>query len=187
MKKIFFALLAITVIMTSCTEKHQPMLITKKIQYDVNIKSPNPEYDWWIQNLVGPDREKLVDMIIDGAKNGKYKVYNYYYQPISADKVADILSDTLVRKLQHTSPPYEFYDTLIIHRIRNSDIEKIRFMEEWRTNPATMNFEKIIRGICPVARRIDAMGNAHWQPLFWIFFDKKFVKQLQDEAESEKR
>ena len=58
-------------------------IIANRIQYDVNIKSPNADYDWWIQNLPGPQREVLVDLILDGALSGKFQAYDYFNNPIS--------------------------------------------------------------------------------------------------------
>ncbi len=163
---------------SSCHTKNEE-IITKKIQYDVNIKSPNPNYDWWIQNLVGPQREKLVETILHGAVSGKFKVYDYFYQPLSKQAVARILTDTVAVKVREPVPPYAMKDTLIIRHIGIKDIRRLRFMEEWRINRETMQFSKTVKGIAPVARRLDAEGNVRWQPLFWIFPDPKTVKELQ--------
>ncbi len=183
MKKSIFPVILFFLLLSSCGERDQPLLITKKIQYDVNIKSPNPEYDWWIQNLVGPQREEIVTLILDGAKTGKFKAYDYYYQPISKQEVASILSDTLIQKLRRTEPPYALYDTMVIHKITGKDVVRLRFMEEWRVNPKTLQFEKIIKGVAPVAKRIDAKGVIRWQPLFWIFPNKNTAQSLQNEEQ----
>ena len=57
MKKLTIFLTAILImqLITSCMQKKREV-VTEKIQYDVNIKSPDPDYDWWIQNLPGPQR-----------------------------------------------------------------------------------------------------------------------------------
>lgn len=163
--------------LVSC-QQDQKELVTQKIQYDVLIKSPSPEYDWWIQNLPGPQRENLVDMILDGALNGKLQSYDYFNQPISAYEVSKILSDTSILTLMDKEPPYEFYDTTIVYTIQRDDILKIRFLEEWRANPEKLDFEKKVLGIAPVAKRIDPMGIERWQPLFWIYIDEEFIKSL---------
>lgn len=153
-------------------------VITKKIQYDVNIKSPNPEYDWWIQNLVGPEREKLVNIIIDGAKAGKWQAYDYFNDSIDKYEVQQIFSDTMVISMMKDTPPYELFDTTIIHNILPSDILRLRFMEEWSINPENLAFEKKVVGIAPVASRLDFNGIERWQPLFWIYTDKEFIKGI---------
>jgi len=184
MKKYFLPIIFLTgiipalLLFSSCHPKNEE-IVTKRIQYDVNIKSPNSDYDWWIQNLVGPQREKLVETILQGAVSGKFKVYDYFYQPIDRQAVARILTDTVAIKVREAVPPYALKDTLIIKHIGIKDIRRLRFMEAWHINPETMQFTKIVKGIAPVARRMDAEGTVRWQPLFWIFPDPKTAKELQ--------
>jgi len=163
---------------TGCHAKKDE-IITQRIQYDVNIKSPHPDYDWWIQNIAGAQREKLVKMILKGALSGRYQAYDYFFHPISRQAVARILSDTIAVKIRETTPPYSLKDTLIVSHISIKEITRLRFMEEWQVNPLTLQFTKVVKGIAPIARRIDAEGKIRWQPLFWIFPDKKTAKQLQ--------
>ncbi len=176
---IFLAgIIPVLLLFASCHSKREE-IITKRIQYDVNIKSPNPDYDWWIQNLVGPQREKLVKIILRGAVSGRFKVYDYFYSPLDKKEVSRILSDTIVLKVRESEPPYKLKDSAVVTHIQVKDIRRLRFLEEWRINPKTMQFTKIIKGIAPVARRIDAEGNIRWQPLFWIFPDPKTASELR--------
>jgi hypothetical protein len=156
MKK-YVLFLTLVIFVTSCQQDKKD-IITEKIQYDVNIKSPNPDYDWWIQNLPGPQRDQLVDMILGGAQSGKFQTYDYFNKPMSAFEVSKILSDTSVLTLMGKEPPYEYYDTAIVYTIQREDILKIRFLEEWSIDPDNLKIEKKILGIAPVARRIDPMG-----------------------------
>ena len=176
--RVFLAAIVLLTVFSSC-KRDQKEIITQKIQYDVNIKSPDPSYDWWIQNLPGPQRENLVDMILDGALSGKFQAYDYFNDPITPYDVSKILSDTSALTLKSQEPPYEYYDTLIVYQITRDDILKIRFLEEWRIDPATLKFDKKILGMAPVARRLDDAGNERWQPLFWIYTDDEFVKKLK--------
>jgi hypothetical protein len=172
------ATVSVLFLFTSCRQKNREV-ITRRIQYDVNIKSPHPDYDWWIQNLPGPQREHLVQTILQGAESGRYKAYDYFYQPLSRQAVAHILADTIALRVRRTVPPYDMKDTLIVTRIGIKDILRLRFMEKWSMDPKTLHFQKTILGIAPVARRTDAKGHIRWQPLFWIFPDKATAKMLQ--------
>jgi hypothetical protein len=178
MKK-YVLFLTLVIFVTSCQQDKKD-IITEKIQYDVNIKSPNPDYDWWIQNLPGPQRDQLVDMILGGAQSGKFQTYDYFNKPMSAFEVSKILSDTSVLTLMGKEPPYEYYDTAIVYTIQREDILKIRFLEEWSIDPDNLKIEKKILGIAPVARRIDPMGIERWQPLFWIYTDEKFIQKIKN-------
>jgi hypothetical protein len=171
----FFLLVLLIGLLSSCGQDKM-QLVTKKIQYDVNIKSPDPSYDWWIQNLVGPDRQQLVDVILDGALEGKFQAYDYFNQPITPAQVKQLFADTMLVSFRQLEPPYELYDSLIIHNIEREDIQRLRFMEEWKMNPNNLDFEKKIFGLAPVARRVDSRGIERWQPLFWIYTDQEFLK-----------
>jgi hypothetical protein len=176
------AILAIALFtgLLSCQPKEKEM-IANKIQYDVNIVSPDPSYDWWIQNLPGPQREKLVNMILDGALSGKYPAYDYYNQPLTIGQLKDIMSDTISYTIMDENPPYAEHDTLVINNIMREDIRRIRFLEEWKVDPETMQFEKKILGVALIAKRPDLMGMERWQPLFWIYTDKEFLEKLDKE------
>ena len=179
MKTHFVLLLAVILLFGYSCQQNTKEKIAEKIQYDVNIKSPDPDYDWWIQNLPGPQREKLVNTIIDGAISGKYKSYDYFYSPLSPFEVASILSDTTFVMLVDEEPPYAERDTIIVYNILKEDIQKIRFLEEWYIDPENLSTEKKVLGIAPIASRIDISGTERWQPLFWIFIDEGFIEDLE--------
>jgi len=177
MKKLLFILISISIILVAC-QQQDTEIITEKIQYDVNIKSPDPDYDWWIQNLPGPQREKFVDMIIDGALSGKFQVYDYYNQPIATADIKMILSDTSFYTIVDEEPPYAERDTMVVSNILREDVLRVRFLEEWRIDKKTLQVEKRVLGIAPIARRPDLMGMERWQPLFWIYTDEDYIEEL---------
>jgi hypothetical protein len=162
-------------VLNSCNQDDKKV-ITEKIQYDVNIKSPDADYDWWIQNLPGPDREKLVKLIIEGAKSGKFKAYDYFQNPISTAEVRSIMADTIALRLMETEAPYKEYDTTIVNVIHLEDIHRLRFLEKWEIDEKSLQVEKTVYAIAPIARRIDLNGIERWQPLFWIYTDESFLR-----------
>ncbi len=178
MKSLLFVVILISLFLVACQQPERE-LITEKIQYDVNIKSPDADYDWWIQNLPGPQREKLVDMIIDGALSGKYKAYDYFNTPITPNDIRMILSDTTYYDIMDEEPPYETRDTMVVSNIFRKDMLKIRFLEEWKIDPENLQVEKKVLGIAPIARRPDLMGMERWQPLFWVSTDKEYLEELE--------
>ncbi len=180
MKYIFnIVFISFLLVLFGC-EQDDKTVITEKIQYDVNIKSPDPEYDWWIQNIVGPDRDRLVELIIDGAKSGKFQAYDYFNNPIDKYEVRAILADTMAVTMIRKVPPYESYDTMIVYNILPDDVLRLRFMEEWKINSKNLEFEKKILGLAPIARRLDFQGIERWQPLFWIYTNEDFIKKLKN-------
>ncbi len=166
--------------MIAC-QQTEKVIVTEKIQYDVNIKSPDPDYDWWIQNLPGPQRDKIVNMIMDGALSGKYKAFDYYGQPLSPNEIMRMMADTIYYTIMDEEPPYAERDTMVINNVFREDVLRIRFLEEWRIDPDILQMEKKILGIAPIARRPDLMGMERWQPLFWIYTDQKYIEALEKE------
>ena len=170
MKKIWIILTILLFALLACKQQTEKSLITKKIQYDVSIKSPNPAYDHWIQNIGQTDREIFVSNLLDAVYNGQISAYDYFSKRLSLEEIRQIGTDTAYRTLTRNYPPYAEYDTIIISKIEISDINKIRFLEAWYMDENSLVFEKEIIGIAPVADKFDDEGNfMGLQPLFWIY------------------
>jgi len=156
--------------------KSDSKILTERIQYDVLIKSPDPEYDWWVQNLEGPKREYLIKNLIDAAYSGNIDVYDYYFNTLlTSNEVKNIgfKRDTLT--FQRPDPPYELYDTVVEQKLDIREITKIRFLEEWYMDEKTLEIEKMVIGLAPLARNYDEKGEFRgYMPLFWIYFDERY-------------
>ena len=170
MKKNWFFIGIAFLILISCEPKQNKTLITKKIQYDVSIKSPNPAYDSWIQNIEQSQREQFVNGLLDAAYSGRIPAYDYFNKPMSVEDLNKIGKDTTYRTLTRNSPPYQEYDTIIVSKIEISDIHKIRFLEEWSMDEQNLVFDKKVIGIAPVVDKFDDEGNfMGLLPMFWIY------------------
>ncbi len=179
MKQILFVVICPLVFMVSC---HQPAmdkmtLITERIQYDVDIKSPDPDFDWWVQNIEGSKREVFIRQVMEAAYEGKVRTFSYFNEPLTPRQVREIgfQSDTLT--FQRAVPPYDFYDTVVERRINFQDITRFRFLEEWYMDPKSFGITKKVVGIAPVLRRYTENGEwMGYMPLFWIYFDENYPK-----------
>lgn len=161
-------------ILISCSQKKEKIVITKKIQYDVNIKNVNSNYDLWIENIGQSERYAFIQKILDAANNGTITSYDYFNKPLSLNELKKLGVDSIYKTLTRAYPPYEEFDTLIINRINIRDINKIRFLEEWQMNEENFVFEKRVIGIAPVIDKYDSQGNLLGkQPLFWIYPEGK--------------
>jgi len=119
MRKLFLSLLSLglIIVFTQCEQKvdDKKTLITKKIQYDVPIANPDADYDWWVRNIEGSDREALLNNIFDKVLSGDVQAYDYFNEPLTAGQVGSILVDTMHQVLMRTTAPYAEYDTTIIN------------------------------------------------------------------------
>ena len=162
----------------SCNQKNDRThrLITERIQYDVDIKSPDPDFDWWVQNIEGSKREQFVKGIIERAYSGEVDIYDYYFNnKLSAEEVRMIgyKCDTLT--FQRSDPPYDLYDTIVEKKLDLRDITRIRFLEEWTLDEKTMEIHKRVIGLAPLARNYNESGEFRgFMPLFWFYFDESY-------------
>lgn len=172
MKTNRILLCTLLLILVSCNENNRKSLVTQKIQYDVSIKSPNASYDPWIQNIEETQRLKLVMNILNAAYEGSVTAYDYFNKPLTLEQLKSIGTDTTYRTLTRNNPPYEAYDTIIVSKIEPTDIDKIRFLEEWYLDEQNIVFEKVVIGIAPVVNKYDSEGNfMGLLPMFWIYQD----------------
>jgi hypothetical protein len=155
------------------TDTSNKFLITKKIQYDVNIKSNDKSNDWWVNNIETTDRESFLKTIIDVASKGKLRTYDFFMNPLDKKKFAHLLHhvDTVI--MQRLTEPYENYDTIVKIDFDHESIVKMRFVEEWSLNTQNFKFYKKVLAICPMIEGLDDQGNLRgYTPLFWVFFDE---------------
>jgi len=178
MKPIFILFsCALFCLATSCDRqaKRRLVLITDRIQYDVDIKTPDPDFDWWIQNIEGSKREVFIRQVMDAAYEGKVRTYSYFNAPLTPGQVREIgfRADTLT--FQRAVPPYDLYDTVVERRINLQDITRFRFLEEWYMAPKSYEITKKVTGIAPVIRVYEETGELRgYMPLFWIYFDENY-------------
>lgn len=92
---------------------------------------------------------------------------------MTPDQVMSVGTDTVYQTLMRVLPPYEEYDTMIVTSITYRDITKIRFMEEWRWSPGSLDIHKKVVAIGPVVQK-ELSGEVYNQLLFWVSLDENF-------------
>jgi len=176
-------ILFFSIIISSCHKGGESgkNVVTKRIQYDVSIHNTDPDMDWWVQNIEGSSREKLVQDIINQVTNGDVKAYDFLScKPFSTEEIKNIMKRVDSISVERATPPYDLVDTVLVTEIRLSDITKLRFLEQWSMNEKTLAISKKVLGICPLAeRRTDSGELRGYKPLFWIFFDDKYPGELE--------
>jgi len=170
----------IIIVWTGC--RHNPekdfTVITKRIQYDVPIKSPNPDFDWWVQNIEGSQREEFVHMILDAAYTGKVRTYDYFNHPLTPEQVRQIGYHRDTITVQRPTAPYALFDTVIEQKLDPNLITRIRFLEEWTIDKKHFRIMKNILGIAPLIENYSEKGELRgYMPLFWIYTDKRYPEE----------
>lgn len=178
MKQLAF--ITLIFILASCGRKEGEML-TERIQYDVNIKSPETDLAWWVQNLEGPKREKFVKALIESARTGKVKVFDVISnQLLTAEDIRSKGTKTELLTLQRPYEPYETYDTLVTRELQLSDISRVRFLEQWQINTENGKIYKEVLAICPLVESYTETGELRgYIPLFWLSYTKNFPLEVK--------
>ncbi|MEI6694840.1 MAG: hypothetical protein WCO13_02125 [Bacteroidota bacterium] len=160
----------------SKSDTSRNFIITKKIQYDVFIKSIDKGKDWWVENIETTDREKFLKCILDVASKGKLKVYDFFMNPLDKNKFAALIHRTDTVVMQRLTEPFDNYDTVVKFDFDQKSILKMRFIEEWSLNIQTFKFYKKVLAICPLVEGLDDKGNVRgYTPLFWIYFNETLL------------
>lgn len=171
----YLLLILVLLLSFSCTRKQNDVPVTEKIQYDVSIKSGNPDIDWWIDNIEGSYRDKLVSMLLTNALNGEIDVYDYFTNnKLTDNELAYIRGRTDTILLQSPDPPYNDTTMIVEQKLEYNDITRVRFLEEWSYDGNDVRtMEKNIIAIAPLLENYDENGNFRgYQPLFWIYTEK---------------
>lgn len=150
--------------------------LTKRIQYDVFIKAPADNQDWWVQNIEESSRIAMINAILFKAKSGVVKAYDFPFN--NALKPADInglLTTSRSVEMQRPTPPYAFFDTTITEVTGVDKLIKLRFQEEWHMSTKPMAIIKKVTGIAPIKENYAPDGTLRgYTPLFWVYFDKQY-------------
>lgn len=169
---------------SSCKRGRGKIILTQQIQYDVNIKSPDSDMDWWVQNIERPERVSFIKMLLFAAYSGKIKAYDAYFNtPLTVKQLKSIGNSVDSVTLQRPYPPYEYYDTIVKRQLDINQITRIRFLEKWYINKKTFEINKKIIGIAPIIKNYNTQGNFRgYMPLFWLYFDNKYPKKLLQDS-----
>ena len=171
---LFYGLL-LGLLITSCHREPEKKVLTERIQYDVTIKNPDADQDWWVQNMEGSKREAFIKMILDEAYSGKIKAYDAFNNPLTVEQVKAIGNRTDTVLGPSPKPPYD--DTLMVvkQQLQLRDITKVRFLEEWYIDEGTFKMEKKVVGIAPMILKYSETGELQGSMLlFWLYLDKKY-------------
>ena len=136
MKRLTFILLILCVgtLPFSCSNKHDNSnnLVTKRIQYDVSIKNLDPDMDWWVQNIEGSNREKIISDIMLQVTTGKVKAYDFQScKPYTIEEINNRMRRVDSISMERPTPPYQMFDTIVVTEVHQSEITKLRFLEEY--------------------------------------------------------
>jgi hypothetical protein len=176
MRSLTLMIILFSLFLLSCQQHSQSgKEITRRIQYDVDIKSPDVDMDWWVQNLEGAQRESLLRQILESAYEGKVRTWDVFHNEMRPEQIRAMGNRADTITIQRPEPPYELYDTVLTKTLNINDISRIRFLEEWYIDPASLRIEKKVIGLCPMLESYSPEGHLRgYMPMFWVYFDAAY-------------
>ena len=169
------------------TDNENSTVITKRIQYYVPISSEDADYYWWNENIEVSNRIPFLNKLFEKALSGEVMTCDPYFNPTTPDQLSALLTASTTVTIDGRNQGREDYDTIVQYEIEPAHIDILKFQEEWRYNEDNLVMEKRVLGICLMRRRSINGGFAR-EPIFWIYFDDKLLREdilsinlLQDE------
>jgi len=170
-------------------QQHTPKYsqITKTIAYDVSISNKNmitvdtygEKTPYYFANIEPTIRKQLVELFLSACFENKVPAYDYFFTKLSKTEISNIKEkkDTLQIPVPNS---LDIKDTVIISIPNISNINRIKFLEQWEIDKNTLAFRKTVIAISPSEEMFDDFGNLRgYKPLFWLVFDEKAVKSLR--------
>jgi hypothetical protein len=161
-------------------ENKDKKVLTERIQYDVLIKTPDPDMDWWVQNIEGSKRESFVKTFLDLAYEGKVKAYDYFNNLLTPEQVKNIDNRIDTVSVPDPQNPVINKNMIVKSKLDMQKITKVRFMEEWSFDEKKMSFDKKVVGLMLMKENYDEKAELRgYSPLFWIYFDNSYPAKLK--------
>jgi len=174
--KLFLTLTFFFISFTSLLAQNRVLI--NSIEYDVpifNAYSYNIDYgksycDWWDRNIETSKRTFLQRTILSRVKSGQVKAFSDDGVILSSEDIKAVLSRPDTLTYQRIEYPFDQYDTIIMGEIYHSDIQYIRFREQWIFNVKTFKISKIITEYSPVWVEYNYKNQrtGRTKALFWI-------------------
>jgi hypothetical protein len=116
---------------------------------------------------------------MDALKEGSITAYDAssptdeFLVPLTYHEIMRRLERTDTLRMQRPTPPYEFYDTVVITRFNAMDVKRFRVKEDWVFDKQRSVMEARILGICPVRDSYDERGELRgYEPLVLDLFPR---------------
>jgi hypothetical protein len=184
MKRIIRVLILIPVISLPVLIKAQTAkgfeMLTHEITYDVNINncqefrekiSEDHDYHYLdYGNILPVYRNAYLNLLFDLAKDNKIDITDPDDKGASSNELLKRLDiyDTLA--MIHPYPPYDQFDTIVVHRFDPEEVLKMRFREEWIYSSSTMEITKRVFSYGPVKDLYDHNNGQllGTKVIFWV-------------------
>jgi hypothetical protein len=158
-------------ILASCAEKKEEFpIVTKQIQYVVELRNPDTIPDKKHKYLDDSTRSDFVKNIVDQVLAADVQAYQWENDTLVPFPVDDFKK----RIINGNSVPDS------VNPVDLKKVSKIRYFEEWAMDKKTLVIRKRVLAISLLLDNYDETGQYRgFEPLFYIFYDKDYKGTLE--------
>jgi len=157
--------------------------LTPQIVYETHVRQSKPEREgWWFENIEASKRTAMINMLMDKAQSGELPItqtttlgdlcplskckispadLHWVMNSVDTSYTEDIETGELVMVVQETA-------------IKNRDIVRLEFLEEWVYDTKKEQFVKKVNAVGMMVAVYDEISGElrGYKPLFYIWFNE---------------
>lgn len=143
-------------------------IFIKNVIYDVPLYNKS-DCESFGNNIEFSERMNFLLYLLKNVYSEKIPAYDIKsFVKISKREIENILTESDTIHGDPVKPPYDNTDSIITRVVSIYNITKLRFIEEWHFDSASLSFEKKVLGFAPIYDEYDDNGSYVERPLFWI-------------------
>ncbi|MBU1369183.1 MAG: gliding motility protein GldN [Bacteroidetes bacterium] len=124
------------------------------------------------------DWKNFITVVLDGLRENKFTAYDVrnnptdeFLSPLTYNQIIERETDSVVRTLKRSYPPYDDYDTVIVTQFDETRVMRLRVKEDWYFDKQRSQLMVRIIALCPVLM-VEREGQEITKPLFWFSYEQ---------------
>ncbi len=124
------------------------------------------------------DWKNFITVVLDGLRENKFTAYDVrnnvtdeFLSPLTYNQIIQRETDSVVRTLKRSYPPYDEYDTVIVSQFDETRVMRLRVKEDWYFDKQRSQLMVRIIALCPVLM-VEREGQEITKPLFWFSYQQ---------------
>lgn len=162
--------------------KKNILQLTDKIAFDVIIDNSNHlvrstygnKLDFYFKNIELAQRKEIISVIKEVALSNKTKSYDFFFNELGAEDLKNTFYRSINISVPDTLNPGLTVDTTYLEEVVHSEIQRLKFIEQWSINTENLQFTKHVIAVSPAYMVYDNFGEFRgFKSMFWLMFDDK--------------
>lgn len=124
------------------------------------------------------DWKNFITVVLDGLRENKFTAYDVrnnptdeFLSPLTYNQIIERETNSVVRTLKRSYPPYDEYDTVIVTQFDETRVMRLRVKEDWYFDKQRSQLMVRIIALCPVLM-VEREDQEITKPLFWFSYQQ---------------